>query len=138
MFQAIILCNLKENEWNELEKLTKPNFGPDFGSFWPRFGPQEFLVGFTSTIYIVASYHCVWFQGMAKNLVSSPFLGGLAQIRAAKFFFIASSVARYYGQLSSCAISEKTNDPILKKLSGNERTDLVANRQMDRRIRVIS
>ena len=30
---------------------------------------------------------------------------------------MASSVARYYGQLSSCTISQKTNDPILRKLS---------------------
>ena len=28
-----------------------------------------------------------------------------------------SSVTRYHGQLSSCTISEKTNDPILRKLS---------------------
>ena len=27
-----------------------------------------------------------------------------------------SSVTRYYGQLSPCAISEKNNDPILRKL----------------------
>ena len=31
-------------------------------------------------------------------------------------------VTRYHGQLSSCVISEKTNDPILTKFSG-ERTD---------------
>ena len=51
---------------------------------------------------------------MAKNLVfGSP-----------NFFFknLAPSVTRYYGQLSSCTISEKTNDPILRKLS-DERTD---------------
>ena len=35
------------------------------------------------------------------------------------FFFknLAPSVTRYHGQLSSCTISEKTNDPILRKLS---------------------
>ena len=35
------------------------------------------------------------------------------------FFFknLTSSVTRYNGQLSSCTISEKTNDPILRKLS---------------------
>ena len=35
------------------------------------------------------------------------------------FFFknLASSVTRYHGQLSSCTISEKTNGPILRKLS---------------------
>ena len=30
---------------------------------------------------------------------------------------MALSVTRYYGQLSSCTIPEKTNDPILRKLS---------------------
>ena len=51
-------------------------------------------------------------------------------------FFIknlASSVTRCYGQLSSCTISEKTNDSILRKLSDG-RTD----GQTDRRTRVIS
>ena len=35
------------------------------------------------------------------------------------FFFknLALSTTRYHGQLSSCTISEKTNDPILRKLS---------------------
>ena len=39
------------------------------------------------------------------------------------FFFktLALSVTKGYGQLSSCAISRKTNDPILRKLS-DERT----------------
>ena len=30
---------------------------------------------------------------------------------------MAPSVSRYHGQLSSCTIPEKTNDPILTKLS---------------------
>ena len=36
-----------------------------------------------------------------------------------QFFFhnLTSSVTRYHGQLSSCTISEKTNGPILRKLS---------------------
>ena len=40
------------------------------------------------------------------------------------FFFknLALSVTRYYGQLSSCKISEKTNDPIMRKFSDG-RTD---------------
>ena len=48
-----------------------------------------------------------------------PNLVHLTQIWAANFFFInlAPSVTRCYGQLSSCIISEKTNDPILRKLS---------------------
>ena len=50
---------------------------------------------------------------MAKNLVS------------------ASSVTRYHGQLSSCTISEKTNDLILRKFSDG-RTDGQTDRQKDR------
>ena len=55
---------------------------------------------------------------MGKNLVS-----GQIQIPTANFFFffffknLPSPVTRYHGQLSPCTISEKTNDPILRKLS---------------------
>ena len=41
---------------------------------------------------------------------------------------LATSVTRYHGQLSWCTISEKTNDPILRKFSHRR-----ANRQIDRR-----
>ena len=56
---------------------------------------------------------------MTKNLVSSLTLAHLAQTPAANFFskYLASSVTRYHGQLSSCTISETTNDTILRKLS---------------------
>ena len=27
----------------------KPNFGPDFGPLWPKFGPNIFFVDFNST-----------------------------------------------------------------------------------------
>ena len=45
------------------------------------------------------------------------------------FFFknLASSVTRYHSQLSSCTIPEKTNDPILRKLSDRRKE-----RQTDR------
>ena len=48
------------------------------------------------------------------------------------FFFknLASSVARYHGQLSSSTTSEKTNNPVL--------SDGQMDRQMDRQTRVIS
>ena len=54
------------------------------------------------------------------------------------FFFknLASSVLTYHGQLSSCTISEKTNDPILRKLSDGQTngwTDGRTDRRMDRR-----
>ena len=65
---------------------------------------------------------------MTKNLVSGLILAYLAQVRAAIFFFFfffqkSGFVLRlsfflqktiYYGQLSSCKISAKTNDTILK------------------------
>ena len=56
---------------------------------------------------------------MANNVVLGPILIHLSRIRAARFSFknMAPSVTRYYGQLLSCTISEKNNDPILRKLS---------------------
>ena len=67
---------------------------------------------------------------MTKNLVLGPIL---AHIRAANFFFknLASSVTGYYGQLSSCTILEKHNDPILTKLSDG-RKDGRTNGQTDK------
>ena len=59
-----------------------------------------------------------------KNLVLCRILAHLTQIWVANFFEknLERSVTRYYGQLSSCTTSEKTNDPILRKLSDG-RTD---------------
>ena len=58
-----------------------------------------------------------------------PHLGSLSQNSGCHFFKnLALSVTRYHGQLSSCTISEKTNDPILRKVSDG-RTD----RQIDGR-----
>ena len=53
-----------------------------------------------------------------------PDLGLLDPNSGRQFFFkiLASSVTRYYRQLSSCTISEKTNDPIFRKFS-DRRTD---------------
>ena len=78
----------------------------------------------------VVSYHCMQFQGKCMIQTQEndekphfePDFGPLAQIRAAKFFFfffknLDSSVTRYHCQLSSCNISEKTNDPMLRKFS---------------------
>ena len=70
---------------------------------------------------------------MAKNLVLNPILAHLAQIQATNFYFenLALSVTRYYGQLSSCTISEKTKNLILTKLSDgwmHRRTDGQKNR----------
>ena len=82
---------------------------------------------------IVASYHCMQFQGKlinetwenGKTPCFGPDFDTVSPNSAFQFFFfknLAPSVTRYYGHLSSCTISEKTNDPILRKLSDG-RTD---------------
>ena len=55
-----------------------------------------------------------------------------------KFFStnLASSVTRCHGQLSSCRISENTNNPILRKLIDRQ-TEGQTKGQTDRRTRVI-
>ena len=58
---------------------------------------------------------------MAKNLILD-----LIYASWALFFNLTSSVNRNHGQLSSCQISEKANDPFLRKLNDRrtkERTD---------------
>ena len=56
---------------------------------------------------------------MEKNLVSGPILAHLAKIQNANFLKkkLSLPVTRYYGQLPSFTISEKSNDPILRTLS---------------------
>ena len=79
-------------------------------------------------VEIVASYHCMQFQGKLmiqtqENGEKAHFGSDLGPLdlnsgRENSFFKnLASSVTRYHGQLSSCTISEKTNYPILRKLS---------------------
>ena len=65
-------------------------------------------------------------QTQEKNQKShfGPDLGPLG------FKNLTSLVTRYHGQLLSCTISEKTNDPILTKFS-DRRTDRQTNRQTD-------
>ena len=64
-----------------------------------------------------------------KKLVLGLILAHLAEIRAAKN--LAQSVTRCHAELSSCTISEKSNDLIMRKLS-NRRTDGQIDRQTDR------
>ena len=72
---------------------------------------------------------------MAKELVLVIILDHLDKIWAATFFFffffknLSRSVTRYHGQ-QSCTISEKTNDPILRKL-GDGQTDGGTEGQVD-------
>ena len=94
-FQGKLLNQTWENE----KKQT--NFGPDFGSFGPNLDPEELFREFYLyyMLHIVASYHCMLFQGKlinqtwknGKNLVLSPILTPLAQILATNIFFQKSS-----------------------------------------------
>ena len=34
----------------------KPNFGPDFGSFWPKFGTQIFFSGVLPPLDVIHCY----------------------------------------------------------------------------------
>ena len=78
-------------------------------------------------LYIVASYRCVQSQGKLMNQTREndkkpsfePDFGPFSPNSGSQFFskYLASSVTRYHGQLSSCTISETTNDTILRKLS---------------------
>ena len=61
-------------------------------------------------------------QENSKKLHFGPNLGPLVpnlgrQFKKKKKKILAASVTRYHGQLSSCTISEKANDPILRKLT---------------------
>ena len=90
---------------------------------------------------IVASYHCMQFQRKLlnqnwenyKKSSFGPDFGPFGPNSATNFFFfflknLTSWFTRYHGQLSSSTISEKTNDPILRKLSDG-RMDSGTNRQ---------
>ena len=60
---------------------------------------------------------------MKKIRSFGPNFGTFGLNSSHQIFFLknlASSVTRYHGQLSSYTISEKTNDPILRKLSGRQ------------------
>ena len=75
---------------------------------------------------VVGRYHCMQFKVIIQNQENGkknnfrPDLGPLGPNSDCQFFFLknlASSVTRYHGQLSSCIITEKINDPILKEFS---------------------
>ena len=71
---------------------------------------------------IVTSFHCMQFQG--RLMIQTQDNGEKTHFGPRNFCFknLTRSVTRYHGQLSSCTIPEKTNDPILRKLSDG-RTD---------------
>ena len=77
------------------ENSKEPNFGPNWE---PPASPPQFLFDFYLyyMLYIVASYHCMQFQGKLmkqtwengeKELVSGLILAPLVQIWAPKNFF---------------------------------------------------
>ena len=102
-----------------------PIFSP-LAQIWPQ---KIFFVDFTYTICrlsLCAASRKTYQPNLRKWQKPSfgpnfgPFGPNLGcQFILFYFFFknLAPSVTRYYGQLSSCKISEKTNDPILRKLS---------------------
>ena len=81
---------------------------------------------------IVASYHCMEIQRKIVNQTwengKTPFVGSdfglFVPNSGCQFFFkknLTPSLTRCYGQLSSCTVSEGTNDPILRKLSDGQK-----------------
>ena len=88
---------------------------------------------------IVASYHPMQFQGKLMNQTwknskkpSFGLLAHLAQIRLSKILLknLARSVTRFNGQLLSCTISERINNPTFRKLSDGQK-DGQADRQAE-------
>ena len=73
---------------------------------------------------MVASYHRMQFQGTLLRQARD--FGPLCPNSGPSIFFQKSD----FYQLSSCTISEKTNDPILRKLS-DRRTDRWTDRRTD-------
>ena len=113
--------------------MTKNLALTQFWPLWPKFRPYNFFfVNFTSA----RCQHCCKLSLYAisrktnepnlrkqqKKLSFGSDFGLFGQNLGHQFFFfsqknLAPSVPRYYGQLSSCTISEKTDNPILRKLS---------------------
>ena len=79
-------------------KGKKTNFGPDVGPFGPNLGCQFFFFCLFFCFFVPPRPHP---PPQKKNL--------------------APSDIRYHGQVSSCWISEKTNNLILRKLSDRRR-----------------
>ena len=104
-----------------------PSFGSDFDTFWPKFDPKVFFVGFTSARYYtllqaiilsnIKENQWIKLEKMAENLVLGPILAPLAQIYAQKHFLSILSLldVRNQYKLSLYAISRKTNGPNLRK-----------------------
>ena len=113
-----------------------PNFGPNFGPFGPNLGPQNFS---SWVIPLLDVKHCRKLSLYPRNFkninrTSRKHMIQTQEIGKKPHFESnlrplgpnsgpdSSSVTRYHGHLSSCTISKKTNDSILKKCSDG-RTD---------------
>ena len=86
-------------------------------------------------------------EKIKKTPSFGPNFGSFNPNSGCQFFFfflvkiLALSVTRCHGQLSSCTIPEKTNDPILKKLRDGQTegyTDEQTEEQTHRQTRVSS
>ena len=121
---------LRKTTEPHLRKWKKTQCRARFWSLWLKFGPKKL---FSQILSLLDVRHCCKLsqhtiskktnepnlRKWQKTLVLGPLLTHLAKIWTTNFFFknLAPPVPRYYGQLSSCTILEKTNDPILRKLS---------------------
>ena len=118
------------------ENGKKPSFGPAFCLFLCIFGPQKVFLWILTLLDVL---HCgklslceisgktnepKKLRKWQKTYFQSRFCPIWPKFELAKVSFnnLVSSVTRYHGQLSPCAISEKYNDLILRKLSDG-RTD---------------
>ena len=110
-------------------------FGPDFWLVWRKFGPQKFFVGFITIIYwtLLQALHCMQFKRsywtklkkMSKIWFRAQFWRVWPKFGPPFYFFesMASSITRCHGQLSSCTIPEKTNNPKFRDRWTNGQTD---------------
>ena len=149
LLQAIIVSNFKENKCAKLEKMAKNLVPGRFWHLWPKFGPQKILYGFFWWVLpLLDVIHCCKLSLYAmtrktnepnlrkwqKTLFWARFRLICPKFGPPIFFFFLkpdSSVTIYHCQLSSSTISEKTNDPILRKLSdgrtdGQRRTTVIS------------
>ena len=98
----------------------KPSFGPDFGPFGTNLGHKNFFHGFSLyyMLDIVASYHCMQFQGKLMNQTWEndkkpsfwPDFGPFGQNLASPLLDV-----RHCCKLSLYIISRKTNESNLRK-----------------------
>ena len=110
---------------NQTQENCKKTIWARFWLVWHKLFFHRFY--FYQMLDIVGSYHCMQFQG--KPIIQTQedgeklYFGPVGRKFGAAIFFVFfcflffqkfGFVTRYHGRLSSCTISEKTNDLILK------------------------